>query len=97
MIKLEKKAIYYLKGKYHHESKAETINFHNMEEAKKHFENTTPQYYINKKDFSIVEDIGLYFTSDFGIKCYYKRIDPSTESIESNYIKEWKKKCFIKD
>lgn len=88
MIKLEKKAIYYLKGKYHHESKAETINFHNMEEAQKHFENTTPQYYINKKDFSIVEDIGLYFTSDFGIKCYYKRIDPSTEKIESNYIKE---------
>ncbi len=88
MIKLEKKAIYYLKGKYHHESKAEVINFHNMEEAQKHFENTTPQYYINKKDFSIVEDIGLYYTSDFGIKCYYKRIDPSTESIESNYIKK---------
>lgn len=88
MIKIEKKAIYYLKGKYHHENKAETINFYNMEEARKHFENTTPQYYINKKDFSIVEDIGLYFTSDFGIKCYYKRIDPSTEKIESNYIKE---------
>lgn len=88
MIKIEKKAIYYLKGKYHHESRAETKTFYDMETAKKEFEKITPQYYINKKDFSIVEDVSLYYSSEFGIKCYYKRIDPSTEKIESNYIKE---------
>lgn len=88
MIKLERKATYYLKNKYHHESKTDTRTFYDMETAKKEFEHATPQYYLNKKDYSIIETISLYYTSDFGIKCYYKTIDPTTESIESNYIKE---------
>ena len=88
MIKLERKAIYYLKGNYHHESKIESKTLYNMEDAKKEFENITPKYYINKKDYSIIEEISLYYSSEFGIKCYYKRIDPNLETIESNYKKE---------
>lgn len=88
MIRLEKKAVYYLKGNYHHESRIENKTLYDMETAKKEFEKIDPKYYINKKDYSIIEEISLYYSSEFGIKCYYKRIDPSTESIESNYIKE---------
>ncbi len=88
MIKLEKKAIYYLKGNYHHESKTESKTLYDMETAKKEFEGITPRYYINKKDFSIIEEVNLYYSSEFGIKCYYKRIDPTLEKIETNYIKE---------
>lgn len=85
MIRLEKKAIYYLKGNYHHESKTETRTLYDMKNALELFKNMTPKYYINKKDFSIVEEITLYYNTDFGIKCYYKKIDAPTEEIETNY------------
>jgi len=88
MIKLEKKAIYYLKDHYHHESRKDTKTFYNMDEALKVFESLTPQFYINKKDISTIEEITLYFTSEFGIKSYYKRIDPTNETIESNYKRD---------
>lgn len=88
MIKIERKATYYFKSKYHHESKLDMRTFYDMETAKKEFENLTPCYYINKKDYSIIETISLYYTSDFGIKCYYKSIDPNTLMLETNYIKE---------
>lgn len=88
MIKLEIKATYNLKSKYHHESTIEKKQFYDMEEATKEFESYTPKFYLNKKDFSIIEKISLYYNTDYGIKCYYKTIDPTTESIESNYIKE---------
>lgn len=88
MIKLEKRSIYYLKNEYHHETTTEKRTFYDMPQALKAFEESTPRYYINKKDFSIIEEINLYYKSDFGIKCYYKRIDPTNEKIETNYIKE---------
>lgn len=88
MIKLEKKAIYYLKGNYHHESKTESKTLYDMGEALQEFERIKPRYFVNRKDFSIIEEISLYYSSEFGIKCYYKRIDPNTETIETNYIKE---------
>lgn len=88
MIKLEKKAIYYLRGKYHHENKIESQTLYNMQEALQTFESVDPCYYINKKDFSIIEEITLYYPTDYGIRAYYKRIDPSKETIETNFIKD---------
>lgn len=88
MIKLEKKATYILKSKYHHESIIEKKQYYDIDEAMREFESYTPKFYLNKKDYSIIETISLYFSTEYGIKCYYKRIDPNTESIESNYIKE---------
>ena len=88
MIRLEKKAVYYLRDRYHHESRKETKTFYNMEEALEAFEKIDPQFYINKKDISIIEDVSLYYSGEFGIKCYYKRIDPTNETIESNYKRD---------
>lgn len=88
MIKLEKKAVYYLRGAYHHESKTEIKSLYDMEEAKKIFETLEPKYYLNKNDISIIEEIKLYYKTDYGIKCYYKTIDPNTETIETNYKKD---------
>lgn len=88
MIKLERKAIYYLKGNYHHESKIESRTFFNMWEGLQEFERMTPRYFINRKDFTTIEEISLYYSSEFGIKCYYKKIDPTLETIETNYKKE---------
>lgn len=88
MPKIEKKAIYYLKGNYHHESKIESRTVYTMEEAKTLFESLTPKYYINRKDFSIVEEITLYYKTEYGVKCYYKKIDPNLEEIETNYKEE---------
>lgn len=88
MIKIEKKAVYYLKSNYHHESKIESVTFYDLNTAREQFEKLTPKYYINKKDYSIIEEISLYYKTEFGIKCYYKKIDPNLEKIESNYIKE---------
>ena len=88
MIKIEKKAVYYLRQNYHHESRTETKTFYDMEEAKKVFETLEPKYYLNKSDYSVIEEIKLYYKTDYGIKCYYKTIDPTNETIETNYKKE---------
>lgn len=88
MIKLEKKAIYYLRDHYHHENTKEKRTFYTIQEAIQEFEKSTPKFYINKKDFSIIEEISLYFPCEFGIKSYYKRIDPTNETIESNYKRD---------
>ena len=88
MIKLEKKAVYYLRSKYHHANTKETTTFYNMQEALQTFESVDPCYYINKKDFSIIEEITLYYPTEYGIRAYYKRIDPNDEKIETNYKKE---------
>ena len=88
MIKLERKAIYYLKGKYHHENKIESKTLFDMGEALREFERITPRYFINRKDFTTIEEISLYYSSEFGIKCYYKKIDPTLETIETNYKKD---------
>lgn len=88
MIKLEIKVNYYFKNKYHHESKTESKTFYDMREALREFERITPRYFINKKDVSTIEEINLYYSSEFGIKRYYKTIDPTLETIETNYKEE---------
>lgn len=85
MIRLEKNVNYFLKNQYHHTSKKESKVFYDMKEAEKEFKALQPGYFINKKDISIIEEIRLYYSSEFGIKNYYKTIDPITERIESNY------------
>lgn len=88
MIKLEKKVIYYLRKKYHHTSTVEKVTFYDMETAEKEFNSLIPRYFINNKDYSMIEEISLYYPTEYGIKCYYKKIDPNLETIETNYNKE---------
>lgn len=87
MIKVKKESTYYLKGKYHHTSDTETRIFYNMDDAKKYFETIDPKYYINKKDISTIETISLIYFTEFGAQCFYKKIDPNTETIDTNYKK----------
>lgn len=88
MIKLEIIAGYYKKNTWNHDSSIIKKTFYEMEEAAREFEKMIPKYYINKKDISIIETITLTYNTDFGIKRYYKKIDPITETIETNYKKE---------
>lgn len=88
MIKLEKKVAYYKKDSFIGESKLLTKTFYNIEEAFTTFENINPKYYINKKDISAIETINLIYKIELGYKRYYKTIDPTSEEIETNYIKE---------
>ena len=85
MIKIEIKTIYYYKKQYHHESTKEKKTFPDVEEGIQYFKNYIPAYYINEKDFSTFEEISLYKSTEYGVKRYYKRIDPTMKTIESNY------------
>lgn len=86
MIKLEKNAVYYNKSNYLKTCRIESIICYNMDEALQKFTAADPRYYINKKDISIIEEVNLYYKTDLGVKRYYKTIDPTDETIETNYI-----------
>ena len=86
MIKLEKNAIYYNKGNYLKTCKIESVKCYDLHEALEKFQTIKPQYYINKKDISIIEEINLYYKTDLGVKRYYKTINPIDETIDTNYI-----------
>lgn len=88
MLKTEVKTIYYYKKQYHHETTKEKKVFPVTEEGILYFKEYTPIDYINEKDFSIFEEISLYISTEYGIKRYYKKIDPIMKTIETNYQEE---------
>lgn len=88
MIKLEKKVIYYMRKKYHHSSTIKKETFYNIDEALETFENNDPVYYKNDRDISAYEETRIYIPTEYGMKCYYKKVDPVLETIETNYIKD---------
>lgn len=88
MIKLEKKVIYYMRKKYHHTSTIKKETFYNIDEALETFENNDPIYYKNDRDISAYEETRLCIPTEYGMKCYYKKVDPVLETIETNYKKD---------
>lgn len=88
MLKLEVKTIYYYKKQYHHESTKEKKCFPVASDAIEYFKEYKPIIYINEKDISIIEEIDLFQPTEYGIKRYYKRIDPIIRTIETNYREE---------
>ena len=88
MIKLEKSVTYYLKRKYHHTATIEKKTFYTPEEAIEYFKKQNISYYINDKDITALEEIKLYIPTSYGMKKYYKQIDPELKVIESNYKEE---------
>ena len=88
MLKIEVKTIYYYKKQYHHESIKEKKVFQVVSDGIEYFKEYNPIIYINEKDISIIEEIDLYQATEYGIKRYYKRIDPIMKTIETNYREE---------
>ena len=85
MLKIEIKTIYYYKKQYHHESTKEKKVFQVVSDGIEYFKNYIPEIYINSKDISIIEEIDLFQPTEYGIKRYYKRIDPIMKTIETNF------------
>ena len=88
MIKIEIKTIYYYKKQYHHETTKEKKIFQVVSDVIEYFKSYNPIIYINEKDISIIEEIDLFQPTEYGVKRYYKRIDPIMKTIESNYKEE---------
>ena len=88
MLKIEIKTIYYYKKQYHHESTKEKKVFQVVSDGIEYFKNYQPNIYINEKDISIIEEIDLFHPTEYGVKRYYKKIDPIIKTIETNYREE---------
>ena len=88
MLKIEIKTIYYYKKQYHHESTKEKKVFQVVSDGIEYFKNYQPNIYINEKDISIIEEIDLFQPTEYGVKRYYKKIDPIIKTIETNYREE---------
>lgn len=88
MIKLEKKVIYYMKKNYHHTTTLKKESFYTIDDALEYFKNEKIEFYKNNKDISLFEEVKLYIPTDYGLKQYYKKIDPTLGTIDTNYREE---------
>lgn len=86
MLKIEIKTIYYYKKKFHHETIKEKKAFPAIQDGLDFFNNYELKYYSNEKDFSSYEELSIYQPTEYGIKRYYKKVDPITYDVETNYI-----------
>ena len=88
MLRIEIKTIYYYKKKFHHETIKEKKEFLDVSDGIDFFNNYELKYYSNEKDFSSYEEISMYQVTEYGLKRYYKKVDPVTFDIESNYKRD---------
>jgi hypothetical protein len=88
MIKLQKKVIYYIKKDYHHTAIIKNDSFYTVDDALDQFKKEKLKHYKNIKDISLFEEVELFIPTSYGMKKYYKKIDPELETIETNYKEE---------